>query len=99
MRAYKKTKKKLPSCRALKAEDIWGTILEARFFKVGIDIVFVVTNYTFCQDVALLNGALQMKVLIYPQYGKYIHSFCPPWMGWPQYFDQNNQLISSIQLF
>ena len=33
-----------------------------------------------------------------PIRGKYTFFF-PPWMGWPEYLDHNNQLISSIQLF
>ena len=40
-----------------------------------------------------------MKCLVYIQYGQKIFSFFPPWMGRPQYFDQNNQFIFSIQLF
>ena len=42
------------------------------FLLVGIDISFVVTNYTHFPDAALICGYLQIKVLVYNQYGKYI---------------------------
>ena len=74
-------------------------LIRKSFLLVGADIAFVVTNYTICQYGALLYGALHMKVLVYIQFGKNVCSFCPPWMGHPQYLDQKNQLISSIQFF
>ena len=40
-----------------------------------------------------------MKRLVYTQYGQNMGSLCLPWMDWPQYLDQNNQQISSIQFF
>ena len=99
MRAYENNKTILPSCRSLKAEDIWGSISAARFFLVGTDVALVVPNSTICPDGALLYDVLQMKGLVYTLYGKYIRLFFPPWMGWPQYLDQSNQWISSIQFF
>ena len=47
----------------------------------------------------MIYGDLQIKGLLYTQYGKYIRYFFSPWMGWPQYLEQNNQSILSIQLF
>ena len=46
-----------------------------------------------------MYGDLQMKGLLNTQYGKNICYFCQPWVGRPQYLDQNNQQISSIKLF
>ena len=43
--------------------------------------------------------SLHTRGLVYTQYGENIRSFCPPWMGWPQYLDQNHQQIHSIQFF
>ena len=40
-----------------------------------------------------------MKCLVYNQYRKNVHSFCPPCMGWPQYLYQDSQWIYSIQFF
>ena len=68
-----------------------GAILAAISFLVGTDVALVVPNSTICPPGALIYGDFQMKVLIYTQYGQNIRSFCPPWMGWPQYLDHNNQ--------
>ena len=65
MRAYKNNKSILPSFRSLKAEDIQGAILAARFLLVGIDISIMVKNCTLCPDGVLIYGALQIKVLVY----------------------------------
>ena len=40
---------------------------------------------------AFLYVSLQINGLVYIQYGQNMRSFCPPWMGRPQYLDQNNQ--------
>ena len=97
--SLRKQQKSLPRCRYLKAEDICGAISSEIFLLVSTDIHLVVTNSTLCSDGALIYGALQVKVLVYTQYGQIICSLYPPWMGRPQYFDQNNQLISSIKFF
>ena len=69
------------------------------FMLIGTDVALSVTNSTLCLYGALIYGSVQMKVLVYTQYGKNICSFPPPWMGRPQYLDQNNQRINPIQLF
>ena len=86
-----KTTKILPSSRSLKAEDTPGTTSAAIFLLVGTDISFVVTNQNIFQDGDFLYGALQIKVLVYTQYGQNVCSFIPPYMSRPQYLDQNNQ--------
>ena len=69
------------------------------FLSVGTDVALVVPNSDICTSDTFLYGDLHMKGLVYTQCRQNIRSFCLPWVGWPQYLDQNNQLISSIQLF
>ena len=82
--SLRKQQKISPSCRSLKAQS-----QQQGFLLVGVDIAFVVANSTIFQYGALIYGYLQMKDLLYTQYGQNIRSFCPPWMGQPQYSDQN----------
>ena len=42
---------------------------------------------------------LQMKRLVYIQYGQNIRSCCPQWMVWPLYLSQNDQSFSFIHFF
>ena len=91
MRAYKNNNKYCPTV-GLSRQKIYAEQSQQQYFLfVGTDIDSVVTNQTLCLDGALIYGALQMKSLVYIQYGKYLFSFCPPWMGRPEYFNQNNQ--------
>ena len=49
--------------------------IKSKILSVCKNIAFVVTNETLCPYGALIYGALQMKGLLYTQYGKYICSF------------------------
>ena len=88
-----KTTKILPSCSYLKAENIWGEISATIILLVWTDIDFLVENQTLCADGALIYGVLQIRGLLYTQYGLITRYFWPLWMGRPQYLDQNNQSI------
>ena len=82
--SLQKQQKILPKCRSLKTEDICGAVSAAIFFVSWYIHIYMVTDSTLCPDGALIYGYLQMKGLVYTQYGKIICSLCPPWMGWPQ---------------
>ena len=82
MKAYGNNNKILTRCRYIKAEDIRGTIVAARFFLTGTDIAFMVTNSTIFTDSALIYGDLHTKGFLYTKYGEMRVLFAHPgWVG------------------
>ena len=81
----------LPNCRYLKAEDLCRSISAAIFF-----VCWYRNRFRGYKSNSLSRWCLDIwsftdeKLGIYPIW-KYLFSFCPPWMGRPEYFNQNNQ--------
>ena len=89
----------LPSCRSIKAEDICGKISAARFSVSSYRYIFHGYKFNCLFRWCLDTWSFTDEVIgIYPILTS-ICSFFPPTIGRPQYFDQNNQCISSIKFF
>ena len=88
MRAYGKTTKYYPAID-ISRHKIYAEQSQKKCFVSSYRHRFRGYKLNIFPDGALIYEALQMKVLLYTQYGHIF--FPPPWMDRPQYYDQNNQ--------